>query len=197
MPGQMDDWDIKAVARNGRAARMFSSPAIPRLNKLNQQKLAMTMAMMERQAGMAVGQALAQGPLGALSAGVNAASTAMSMVMATRMEKQSEEFWKWKCMDQPGAATNEAAQEKKRAELTDLKALGDDSVNGTPASAYEFYVRDQGKLQGPVKLLVAKDSGLPLRIHMDDPGGHGSMNMDYDYAAVPDIEVPDCLAKGQ
>lgn len=192
--GQVDDWEIKAVAQNGKAARMFSSPAIPRLIKKNRQMLEMQLAMMEKQAGMAVGQALAQGPFGALSAGVAAASTAASMAGAIRMEKQAEEFWNWKCIDQP-AATTEAEKEKKRDQLTDLKATGDDTVNGTAASGYEFYVRDQGKLQGPVKLLVAKDGGLPLRIHMTDPEGRGSMDMNYDYGAVGDIEIPACMGK--
>jgi len=192
--GAADDWEIKSVAQNGRAARMFSSPAIARLNKKNEQMMAMEMAMMEKQAGMAIGQALAKGPMGALSAGVMAASTAMSMAEMTRLERQSEEFWKWKCIDQPGATT-EAEKEKNRSQLTDLKAVGDDSVNGTAASAYEFYVRDQGKLQGPVRLLVAKDSGLPLRMHMNDPEGHGSVDMNYDYSGVGDIEIPACLAK--
>ena len=194
MPGTVDDWEIKAVAQNGKAARMFSSPAIPRLIKKNRQMLEMQLAMMEKQAGMAIGQALAQGPFGALSAGVAAASTAASMAGAIRMEKQSEEFWNWKCIDQP-AATTEAEKEKKRNELTDLKATGDESVNGTAASGYEFYVRDQGKLQGPVKLLVAKDSGLPQRIHMSDPEGRGSVDMNYDYGTVGDIEIPACMGK--
>ena len=76
---------------------------------------------------------------------------------------------------------------------SDLKNLGDETVNGTSTSAYEFYARDGDKLRGPVRFYVAKDTGLPLRLAMTDPEGHGSINMDYDYSSVPDIEVPNCL----
>ncbi len=44
-------------------------------------------------------------------------------------------------------------------------------------------------------MYVAKDSGLPKRIEMTDPQGHGTMMMNYEYSAVPEIEVPECLAR--
>jgi hypothetical protein len=58
-------------------------------------------------------------------------------------------------------------------------------------------VRDGDRFQGPVRLLVAKDSGLPLRIEMTDPQLQGSMHLDYSFDNIGDIEIPACMASGQ
>ncbi len=194
MPGSVDDWEIRAVAQNGRAARMFSSPAIPRLKRLQEQAYAMQMAMLEKQASMAIAQALAQGPVGAIRAGMLAGETVAFAAMATHTLKKAEDFWNWKCVDQAGASGDES---QSQAQLTDAKLVGDDTVNGTAVTAYDFYAKDSIGSHGPMRVFIAKDSGLPLRIHMDDPGGHGSMDMDYSYAAAEHIEVPGCLANSQ
>lgn len=190
-PGTVDDWEIRAVARNGQAARMFSSPAIPRLKKLQEQQYAMLMAMLEKQAASAIAEALAQGPLGAIRAGMLAGENVAFAAMAARTLKKAEEFWDWKCMDQPGASGGDS---QSQARLTDAKLVGDDTVNGTTVTAYDFYANDSSGSHGPMRLFIAKDSGLPLRIHMDDPGGHGSMDMDYSYRPSAEIEVPGCLS---
>jgi len=193
--GVIDDWEIRAVFQNGRGARLITSPAVPRILKYGDQMLAMQMAMMERQSASVIAQAAAQGPIGALSAGLAAGDMAMAAVEASLLSKKAHEFYSWQCLDQPAGR---AADSKKTTNLlTDLKSLGEESVDGTPANAYEFYTRDGDQLRGPVHMDVTKDSGLPLRIAMTDPGGHGSMHMDYtDFGKVPDIEIPDCL-KGQ
>jgi len=188
--GQVDDWEIKAIVKDGRGARIFSTPAKDRILKYDDQMIAMQEAMLERQASMAMAQALAQGPMGAISAGLAASQVAQALVMGVRARKQARDFFAWKCMDNLGGGQS---AEQRTNLLTDLKSLGDETVNGTPTSAYEFYARDGDKLRGPVRFYVAKDSGLPLRLAMTDPEGHGSMNLDYDYGSVPDIEVPDCL----
>lgn len=193
MRGALDDWEIKAVAQDGRAARKFSSPAIPRLLKQSDQMAAMQLAMMDRQAGMAVAQALTQGPLGAISAAVIAGQTALAHVEIPRQLKKEKEFFEWKCVDQPGGAP----AQRTPAQLTDMRSVGDQMVGTTAASGYEFYVHEGSKVNGPVRLLVAKDTGLPLRIEMTDPGGRGSMQMDYDFTPAGEIEVPECLAKGK
>ncbi len=192
VPGTIDDWEIRAVARNGHAARMFSSPAIPRLKKLQAQQYAMQMAMLEKQATSAIAQALAQGPIGAIRAGMLAGETVAFAATMTHEYKAAQEFWNWKCMDQP-ASGGDSSQSK--AQLTDAKLVGDDTVNGTAVTAYDFYANDSSGSHGPMRLFIAKDTGLPLRIHMDDPGGHGSMDMDYTYDTKAQIEVPGCLAK--
>jgi hypothetical protein len=191
--GQVDDWEIKAVVKDGKAARLITSPAVPRLLKEADANLAMQMAMMERQATSVVAQAFA-GPMGGISAAVAGASMAASMVQAVELRKQAHDFFKWKCLDN---APQQPA-DKEASLLSDLKSLGDQQIDGTPHAAYEFYVRgNQNRLQGPVHLYVAKDTGLPRRIEMTDPQGHGSMQMNYDYSTLPEIEIPECLAKKQ
>lgn len=191
--GQVDDWEIKAVVRDGKGARLINSAAVPRLLKAQDANLDMQIAMMERQAASVVAQAFA-GPMGGISAGVAAASMAASLVEAAELRKQAHDFFKWKCLDH---APQQAAHNDTSL-LSDLKSLGDQPVDGVPHTAYEFYVRDsQNRLQGPVLLYVAKDSGLPKRIEMTDPQGHGSMQMNYDYGTLPEIEIPECLAKKQ
>lgn len=192
IPGTVDDWEIRAVARNGRAARMFSSPAIPRLKKLQEQQYAMQMAMLERQATSAIAQALAQGPYGAIRAGMLAGETVAFAAMAAHTLKKAEQFWDWKCIDQPEAASNGS---QAQAQLTDASLVGDDTVNGTPVTAYDFYANDSSGRHGPMRLFIAKDTSLPLRIHMEDPQGHGSLDMDYSYGQTANIEVPGCLGK--
>src|SRR5438552_10058300 len=169
---------------------MFSSPAIPRLKKMQEQMFAMQMAMMDRQAAMAIAQAAAQGPFGGIRAGLLAGETVAFNILARRELNKAEEFWNWKCLDRPGGG----AAAKTPAQLTDIKTIGDQSMNGKAVAAYEFFVNENGQRNGPVRLLVAKDSGLPLRIHLDDPDGHGSIDMDYDLDAPGEIEVPKCLA---
>jgi hypothetical protein len=190
-PGTMDDWEFRAVAKDGRAARLITSPAVPRLLKRADQMLDMQMAMMEKQAATSVAQALAQGPLGAISAAVQGASAAASMAGAMAMKRKAHEFFSWQCV--PGAGQ---AAEKTTPQLTDLHPVADQKVGETVAAAYEFMVNENGKSQGPVRLLVTKDSGLPLRLEMSDPQGHGNVHMDYsDFSKPAQIEVPDCLSK--
>jgi hypothetical protein len=189
--GAMDDWEIRAVAKDGRAARLITSPAVPRLLKRGDQMLDMQMAMMEKQAATSVAQALAQGPLGAISAAVQGASAAASMAEVVALKRKAREFFSWQCI--PGAGQ---PAEKAAPQLTGLRAAADQKVGETNAAAYEFFVNENGKSQGPVRLLVAKDSGLPVRLEVTDPQGHGSVHMDYtDFSKTVQIEIPDCLSK--
>ena len=189
--GAIDDWEIRAVVKDGRAARLITSPAVPRLLKRGDQMLDMQMAMMEKQAATSIAQALAQGPLGAISAAVQGASAAASMAEAVALKKKAHEFFSWQCVPGAGQST-----EKTTPQLTDLHTVADHKVGETAAAAYEFFVNENGKSQGPVRLLVAKDSGLPLRIEMSDPQGHGNVHMDYtDFSKTAEIEVPECLSK--
>jgi hypothetical protein len=192
VPGTVDDWEIRAVARNGRAARMFSSPAIPRLKRLQEQAYAMQMAILEKQSSMAIAHALAQGPVGAIHAGMLAGETVAFTAMAARTLQKAETFWNWKCLDQQDTASSGS---QSKAQLTDAKLVGDDTVNGKAVTAYDFYAKDSSGSHGPLRVFIAKDTSLPLRIHMDDPQGHGSIDMDYSYDQTASIEVPACLGK--
>jgi hypothetical protein len=189
--GAVDDWEIKAVFRNGHGARLISTPAEARILKSQDQMIAMQMMMAERQSAMVIAEAAAMGPMGAVTAALAAASMAQAAIAGSMASKQAHDFFKWKCLDQPA----DSGEKKNVNLLTDLKSLGEKSMNGAAANAYEFYTRDKDQLRGPVRLYVAKDSGLPQRIEMNDPQGHGAMHMDYDYSAVGEIEIPDCLAK--
>jgi hypothetical protein len=193
-PGTIDDWEIRAVVQNGQGARLITSPAVPRIMKYNEQMLAMQMAMLDKQAATAIAQAAASGPLGWVSAATQAAATAASNAMAAQALKQEKEFFSWKCMDKVGGGQQEG---ERKNQLTDMRLIDDQLVEGKASTTYEFYVRDGDKFQGPVRLLVVKDSGLPLRIEMTDPQGRGSMRMDYSYDKISDIEIPACMAKGQ
>jgi hypothetical protein len=189
--GALDDWEIRAVVKDGKGARLITSAAVPRLLKQSDQMIAMQMAMLEKQASTAMAQALAQGPLGMVSAAMAGAQMAQGLAAAMTVRKVERDLFSWKCMPQMG----QTGSKQSPAQLTDLRPVGDQTVDGTVASAYEFYVKDNGRSQGPIRLLVAKDSGLPLRIEMTDPGGHGSMQMNYtDFNKTSPIEIPDCLA---
>lgn len=190
-PGTIDDWEIRAVVQNGHGARLITSPAVPRIMRFSEQMVEMQMAMLDRQAATAIAQAAVSGPLGWIGAANTAAQTALGHVMAERGLKKEKEFFSWKCMDKLGGG--QEGSERKNL-LTDMRLLGDQAVEGKPTTAYEFYVRDGDKFQGPVHLLVAKDTGLPLRIEMTDPQGRGSMHMDYFFDKIGEIEIPACMA---
>jgi outer membrane lipoprotein-sorting protein len=113
------------------------------------------------------------------------------MAQAVSLKRKAHEFFSWQCV--PGAGQT---AEKTAPQLTGLRPVTDQKVGETSALAYEFFVNENGKSQGPVRLLVAKDSGLPVRMEMTDPQGHGSVHMDYtDFNKTTQIEVPDCLSK--
>lgn len=81
------------------------------------------------------------------------------------------------------------------AQLTDLRLAGEQTVEGTPAVGYDLFVHEESSVHGPVRLLVAKDSGLPLRIEMNDPQARGGLRMDYtDFNKPVEIQVPSCLS---
>ena len=73
-PGTVDDWEIRAVVQNGRAARLITSPAVPRLLKFNAEKAAAQSSLCSTaMAANAIAHAAAEGPMGAIGAGMTAA----------------------------------------------------------------------------------------------------------------------------
>jgi hypothetical protein len=67
-------------------------------------------------------------------------------------------------------------------------------VEGKAAAAYEFYAYDNEKTRGAVRLFLAKETGLPLRLEMGDPNAGGGMQMNYGELSTPvNIEVPACM----
>lgn len=196
IPGQVDDWEVLAISKNGRVARMFSSPAAPRYLARVDAQAAKELAEMNRMAARSIASSLASGPVGWASMGLQAASTALSEVELAKSVKMAHEFFEWQCVkSKPQAPVDRSVPPP----ITDLNPAGDRVVDGTPITSFEFFYHDQQKdeYHGPMRLHVAKDSGLPMRLEMSDPQMRGmTMNMDfYDVDKVAPIEIPSCLAE--
>ncbi|HEX3354530.1 MAG TPA: hypothetical protein VHS34_17050 [Terriglobales bacterium] len=190
VPGTVDDWEIRAVVQNGRAARLITSAAVPRLLKESEEKAAHDLAELDRMAATTIARAAAEGPMGALGAGMTAAGVAMTHVEVPKMLKKERDMFSWQCRDVPQLA----AGAQSTTQLTDIHSIGDQNVNGAMADGYEFYSYDNAKTQGTVHLFVAKDTGLPLRIELVDPNGAGGVQMNYGpLVGQPNIEIPACM----
>jgi hypothetical protein len=191
--GQVEDFELRSVSRNGKVAKRWFSPASERILKEQDASIAKQFAQAEEQSSMSIAKSLAMGPMGLVSGAVQAAGAAASVAEAAKVKKQAHDFWEWSCMDGGGAAPAQSRQEPPP--LTDLKVLGDQTVDGVAVTSYEFYVKANGKFQGPVQLHITKDSGLPMRLLMSDPRAGGGMQMDYfGFNQAGDIEVPGCLS---
>jgi hypothetical protein len=191
IPEKVDDWEIRAVVQNGRGARLITSAAVPRLLKESEEKAAHDLAELDRMAATSMARAAAEGPMGAFGAGMTAASVAMAHAESAKMLKTQRDMFSWQCRDVPPSGPGA----QSTSQLTDLHPIGDQNVDGTMADGYEFYSYDNEKTQGTVHLLVAKDTGLPLRLELIDPRGAGGIQMNYTLLATPPaIETPPCLA---
>ena len=190
VPGTVDDWEIRAVVQNGRAARLITSAAVPRLLKESEEKAAHDLAELDRMAATTIARAAAEGPMGTIGAGMTAAGVAMAHAEVPKMLKKERDMFSWQCRDVPQGGPGA----QSTTQLTDLHPIGDQSVNGTMADGYEFYSYDNEKTQGTVHLFVARDTGLPLRIELVDPNGAGGIQMNYGPLTGPaNIEVPACM----
>ncbi len=193
VPGTVDDWEIRAVVQNGRAARLITSAAVPRLLKEAEEKAARDLAELDRMAATSIARAAAEGPMGAIGAGMTAAGVAMAHAEAPKMLKKERDMFSWQCRDVP---PSDSSGSQPNPHLTDLHPIGDQDVNGAMADGYEFYDHENEKTQGTVHLFVAKDTGLPLRIEMVDASGVGGIQMNYGPLTGPaKIEVPACMTK--
>ena len=192
VPGTVDDWEIRAVVQNGRAARLITSAAVPRLLKESEEKAAHDLAELDRMAATTIARAAAEGPMGAIGAGMTAAGVAMTHVEVPKMLKKERDMFSWQCRDVPQLGPGA----QSTTQLTDFHPIGDQNVNGAVADGYEFYSYDNEKTQGTVHLFVAKDTGLPLRIELVDPNGAGGVQMNYGPLTGPaNIEMPPCMGK--
>jgi len=190
VPGTVDDWEIRAVVQNGRAARLITSAAVPRLLKESEEKAAHDLAELDRMAATTIARAAAEGPLGAIGAASTAASVAMAHAEVPKMLKKERDMFSWQCRDVPQGGPGA----QSTTQLTDFHPIGDQNVNGAMADGYEFYSYDNQKTQGTVHLFVAKDTGLPLRIELVDPNGAGGIQMNYGPLTGPaNIEIPACM----
>ena len=194
--GKAEDFELRAVARNGRLAKKWSSPASGRILKEQDASIAKQLAESEASSASTIAKNVAMGPTGLISAGVSTAAAAANVVEAGRIRKQAHDFWDWSCMDAPAQKT--AAQRREPPPLTDLRVVGDQTLDGVAVTSYEFFVHEGGKFQGPMQMHVAKETGLPMRISMTDPRGGGSMQMDYyGFNQNGDMEIPPCMAESK
>jgi hypothetical protein len=192
VPGTVDEWEIRAVVQNGRAARLITSAAVPRLLKESEEKAAHDLAELDRMAASAIAHAAAEGPMGAIGAATTAASVAMTHVEVPKMLKRQRDMFSWQCRD---LAQSDGPGGKSTTQLTDFHPIGDQNVNGAMADGYEFYSYDNQKTQGTVHLFVAKDTGIPLRIELSDSSGAGGIQMNYSQLTGPaNIEIPACMS---
>jgi len=193
--GHPEDFEIRAVLANGRVAKKWVTPASTRILAEADAKLAKDLAEQEVSAAKSIARNLANGPLGLASAAMSAGAAAANAAVASRLKKEVHDFFEWTCMDAPAAAA--PAQHREMPPLTDLRVVGDQTLEtGTAVTAYEFFVHQDGKFQGPMQMFVAKDSGLPVRIAMNDPRAGGGMHMDYfGFNQGGDFEIPACIAE--
>ena len=191
--GKTEDMELRSVLRNGKLAKKWISPGSGRYLKEVDASVAKQLADAEAQYASSIAKNLASGPMGWATAGMDSALAAAAPAMAMKARKTAHDFFEWTCMDSAAAA---APNHSQPPPLTDLKLLGDQTLDGVAVTTYEFYVTQNGRSQGPMQLHVAKDSGLPMRIGMNDPRMQGSMEIDYfGFNEGADFERPGCLDK--
>ena len=193
-PNQSDDWTVLAVIKGKRAARKFDTPAKEKILAMQEASIAKQFAQADLAATTSLAQAAASGPVGWASAGVQLAALAMSHAEAASALKKSREFFEWTCQDAPAGAS--AQRSPDSVSFTDLQDLGERKDGDVPVHGYRFYVREQGRSEGPMEVDVARATGLPTRFTMSEPSMGASMVMRYsDYDQPAQIEIPPCLAK--
>jgi len=196
--GKTEDFELRSVSGNGRTASKWFSPAKDRILATQDAQIAKQLAEAEASSANSIARNLAMGPMGIVSAAVSAGGAAASAAEAAAVKKQAHDFWEWQCRDGGGQAPrgDSAQATRQPPPMTDLRVVGDDTINNVAVTSYEFYVRDGGQFHGPMQMYVAKDSGLPVRMGMSDPRMNGSMQMDYfGFNESGDFEVPACLAQ--
>jgi hypothetical protein len=196
VPGQVDDWEFRSVSKDGRAARLITSSGQERFLARTDAHLDKEMVEVEKMAARTIAQSLAQGPVGWARAAMAGAEAGMAAAELGKMRKTAHDFFKWQCITPPN---RQPADHTAPPPLTDLQAAGEQTLDGVAVTTYEFYVHEKDQFYGPMRMHVAKDTGLPMRIEMADPQMRGgSMQMDYyDFDKGGDIEIPACLAGGK
>jgi hypothetical protein len=192
--GHPEDFELRAVRGNGRLAKKWVSPASGRIEAKADMQIARELAQSEEQAGKSIARNLAGGPMGMISSAITAGAAAANVAAAASARKQIHDFFQWTCMD----TSNATVEKREMPPLTDLHVLGEQTLNGEAVTGYEFFVHQDGRFHGPLQMFVAKGSGLPVRIAMNDARAGGSMQMDYfGFNQTGDFERPACLAESK
>lgn len=86
----------------------------------------------------------------------------------------------------------EAFEKEGRKWFSDVRFVGEETVNGRPAYAYEYINKGpQSTGENNSKIWVAKDDGLPLRLESRFKSGNfKTMTIEYEYDPNIKIDVP-------
>jgi outer membrane lipoprotein-sorting protein len=86
----------------------------------------------------------------------------------------------------------EAFEKEGRKWFSDVRFVGEETVNGRPSYAYDYVNKGpQNAGEDNSKIWVAKDDGLPLRIESRYKSGNlKTMTIEYEYDPNIKIEVP-------
>ena len=86
----------------------------------------------------------------------------------------------------------EAFEKEGRKWFSDVRFVGEETVNGRPAYAYEYVNKGpQAAGENNSKIWVAQDGGLPLRLESRFKSGNfKTMTIEYEYDANIKIDVP-------
>lgn len=86
----------------------------------------------------------------------------------------------------------EMFRKERHKYFSDVRFVGEETVNGRPSLVYEYKNNGEGNLGENVsKIWVATDDGLPVRIESRYSGGNlKSMVIEYEYDPSIKIEVP-------
>ena len=193
--GKVQDMEIRTVMGNGHLAKKWISPGSGAYLAEVDAKAAKELLDAEAQAAKSITRSLQSGPMGLVGAAVSAGAAAANVAAIESGRKKAHDFFEWTCMEAAGGSAAPSPH-KEPPPLTDLRVAGDDTIDGVAVTNYEFYVKENGKFQGPLRMAIAKDSGLPMRMVMSDPSGQGSMRMDYfGFNQGGDFEIPACMKK--
>jgi hypothetical protein len=193
--GKSEDFVLRSVSVDGRIASRWESPAKDRILASQDAQIDKQLAESEAQSGTSIAKDLAMGPAGIASAALQGGAAAANAAEAASARKTAHDFWEWQCKDGGPKKSDIAKAKTQPPPMTDLRVVGDDNISGVAVTTYEFYIQQNGRFSGPMQLSVAKDSGLPVRMGMNDPRMQGSMEMDYfGFNDDSAFEVPGCLA---
>jgi len=194
--GKSTDFELRSVSSDGHVASKWYSPAKDEILAKQDASVDAQLARSEASAAKSIAQDLAMGPAGVAAAAMEGAAAGANAAEAAAVKKQGHAFWEWQCRNGGPTKADIAQRSQTPPPITDLRLIGDDNIGGVAVTSYEFYVHEGSQFHGPMQMSIAKDSGLPVRMAMNDPRMQGSMQMDYyGYNDTANFEVPDCLAK--
>jgi len=86
----------------------------------------------------------------------------------------------------------EAFRKERHKYFSDVRFIGEETINGKPSLAYEYHNKGEGNLgENDSKIWIGKDDGLPLKIESRYKSGNlRAVVIEYEYDPSIKIEVP-------